>query len=150
MVIRTVNDKKIFKASEKVEFVELYTSSIWKEWHIEVLENWNESSVSDKIFISDGKQSLALGSVTQMFICCRSRHVWLDDVQTQIPYKASSLPEYSLHVPYRWLKLPARPGKYQIYVTSHRVFGRDIKLSTPTSKGVPVTSKNILELEVVN
>ena len=43
--------------------------------------------------------------------------------------------------------LPNKPGKYRVYVTTHRVFERDIDKNPYHDRGFPVSS-NILDLQV--
>jgi hypothetical protein len=154
--IRTRGDRKQFAVSEPVEFEELYTSKYSGLWHIEILEGLNTASNatgSDVVHIADG--STILEQPREMWagiICCDSRHVWLSQDPTRVPYKLSATPTRAnpegLHNP-EWhkLHLPSKPGKYQVYLTTQRLFGRSDSTTTYEGKGIPLSS-NVLKLEV--
>jgi AraC-like DNA-binding protein len=154
--IRTRDGRKQFAVSEPVPFEEFYTSTYSGLWHIEILEGWNEASnatSSDVVHLTDG------GSVWNQpregragTVCCDSRHVWLSQEQTRIPYQLSPTLMRSNPSRYRnpeWLTLhlPSKPGKYQVYITTERVFRRSDSTTTYNGKGVAVSS-NLLTLEV--
>jgi hypothetical protein len=154
--IRIRGDKRQFAALEPVEFEEFYTSKFSGLWHIEILEGWNEAAnatLSDIVHITDGsttwnepREKLAA------IICCDSRHVWLSQDPTRVPYKLSANPTRANPEGWRnpdWHKLllPSKPGKYQVYVTTWRLFGRSDSITTYMGKGIPLSS-NLLTLEV--
>ncbi len=154
--IRTGGDRKQFAASEPVEFEELYTSKYPGLWHIEILEGWNDASNatgSDVVHIADGNTiSNEPREKWAGIICCDSRHVWLSQDPTRVPYKLFPTPTRANPEGWRnpdWhrLHLPSKPGKYQVYLTTERVFGRSDSTTTYQGKGVQVSS-NILTLEV--
>ena len=154
--IRTRDGRKQFAVSEPVAFEEFYTSTYSGLWHIEILEGWNEATSatsSDVVHLTDGRtvwnqpREERVGTV-----CCESRHLWLSQEGTRIPYKLSPTLFRSNPSGYRnpeWLTLhlPSKPGKYQVYITTERVFRRSDSTTTYHGKGVAVSS-NLLTLEV--
>lgn len=139
-----------------MEFEEFYTSKYSGLWHIEILEGWNEASNAtgaDVVHIADGKEILDQPREKWAgIICCDSRHVWLSQDPTRVPYKMfASLtranPEGYRNPEWHKLHLPAKPGKYQVYLTTQRLFGRTENTTTYEGKGIPLSS-NVLKLEV--
>ena len=154
--IRTRDGRQQFAASEPVQFEELYTSKYSGLWHIEVLDGWNEASnatSSDVVHITDGKTTWNQAREPFVgWICCDSRHVWLSLDTTRIPYKlftgqTRNNREGWVNPEWYTLHLPTNPGKYQVYITTKRVFGRSASIVTYEGKGVPVSS-NVIKLEV--
>jgi hypothetical protein len=153
--IRTRGGRKQFAVSETVEFEELYTAKYSGLWHIEILDGWNDASnaSSDVVTIADGNIISNLPRTRWAgIICCDSRHVWLSRDPVRVPYKmfdshTLTNPEHYINAEWHTLHLPGKPGQYQIYVTTHRVFGRAYSTTTYHGQGVPVSS-NILRLEV--
>jgi hypothetical protein len=154
--IRTRGGKKQFAVSETVAFEELYTAKYSGLWHMEILEGWNEASnatSSDVVHITNG--SAVWNQPREKWagiICCDSRHVWLSQEATRVPYKLSVAPTRWNLEGYRnpeWLTLhlPGKPGKYQVYITTERVFRRSDSTGTYHGKGLAVSS-NIINLEV--
>lgn len=144
--IRTRAGRDQFAISEPVSFEELYTSKWPGAWLIEVLEGQNvasNASGSDVVHITDGKTIWAFPREQWVgIICCDSRQIWLDQEPVRIPYKRSAIPP-----PWQTLHLPNKPGKYRVYVTTHRVFQRGNDKNPYHDKGFPVSS-NILDLQV--
>ncbi|HTW59806.1 MAG TPA: hypothetical protein VMD99_16885 [Terriglobales bacterium] len=142
--------------SEAVEFEESYTSKWPGAWRIEVLEGWNVASnpsSSDMVHITDGKTvwNEPRQPLTSI-ICCDSRQIWLDQEPVRIPYKLSGTPtrfnpEGLANPQWQTLHLPNKPGRYRVYVTTHRVFERGSDKNPYDDAGFPVSS-NILELQV--
>lgn len=151
MTIRVVDGKRRFAVSEPVRLETLYSSrpGIWR---IEVLDKWNRSGVSDVLHVTDGRTvwDVTLGS---SYICCNSRLVWLGSEPLRLPYRtesaASDLP-WSENDPFITLKLPARPGKYRLYISSKRLFPGDVSGATYSLLGRDLTSDNIVAVEVVD
>jgi hypothetical protein len=154
--IRTSGGRNQFAVSEPVAFEEFYTSKFPGAWRIEVLEGWNVSSnatSSDVVHITDGKT--LWNQPRQQWvgiICCDSRQIWLDQEPVRIPYKLSATPthfnpEGLANLQWQTFHLPNKPGKYRVYVTTHRVFERGSDKNPYHDKGFPVSS-NILDLQV--
>jgi hypothetical protein len=135
-------DTKTFRLPGPVKIEEFFTSKYPNQWHIELLEGWNEASVSDEAYVSDGHSSFVIGEGYGI-VCCDSKHGWLDLDPLRIPSGYTRGPTF---VPIRITK----PGKYQFYVTTYRVFSRDQTLATYEGRGYAVTSSNTLEVEVTN
>ena len=135
--------------SEPIEFEEVYTAKVSGMWHIEVLDGWNDASLSRAIYVTDGKQLLHPPQPLYGIICCDSRHVWLNPDTLRLPYKTSAVEGMTMPKEMRWYKLylPAQPGKYQVYVTTRRVYRYTDSMATYHGQGLP-TSSNILELEL--
>jgi hypothetical protein len=152
--IRTRDGKKHFAASEPVQFEELYTSKYSGLWHMEVLDYWNQAGViSEVVHFTDGAKTWDQPEAPHTgYICCGSRHVWLSLDPVRVPYKlftgaTRSDAEAYTNPAWHTIQLPSTPGKYQVYITTVRVFGRDYSTTTYSGKGVPLSS-NILKLEV--
>jgi hypothetical protein len=154
--IRTRGDRKQFAVSEPIEFEEFYTSKYSGLWHIEILEGWNDASNAtgaDVVHIADGNTiSNEPREKWAGIICCDSRHVWLSQDPTRVPYKlfpnpTRANPEGLRNPEWHRLHLPGKPGKYHVYVTTERLFGRSDSTTTYQGKGIPVSS-NVLTLEV--
>lgn len=146
--IRTVNGSNKLRLGEPVRFEELYTSK-YSGWHIEVLDGMNEASVADEVFVTDGKTTWTPSRPPRVFVCCDSRHVRLGLDPARLPYRYAQTADGFKPVGDRSAVLPNQPGRYQMYVTTHRVFSRGYSMTTNHGKGTAVTSSNILTLEVV-
>lgn len=149
--IQTRDDRHQLAVSKLVEFEEVYSAKYPGEWQIEILDYWNEASVSTVVYVTDG---VKVWSQPRLYgiICCDSRHVWLSLDPVRLPYKLATTatrfnPEGAKNPEWYTLKLPAKPGKYQLYVTTRRVYGSGYSGKTYRGKGVAVTS-DILTLEV--
>lgn len=139
--IATLDNAKTFRLPDPVKIEEFFTAKYPGQWHIELLEGWNQASVSDEGHISDGRTSFVIGERSGI-ICCDSKHGWLDLDAQRIP---SGYTHNKTFVPV-WID---KPGKYEFYVTSYRVFSRDQALQTYQGRGYAVTSSNILKVEVI-
>ncbi len=149
--IRIRDGRKQFAPSESVQFEEIYTSKQSGLWHIEVLDGWNNPSIARTVYVSDGKTMWSEPQGVVGIICCNSRHVWLSQDPVRIPYKLANPSRFNLegwsNPEWHMLHLPKKLGKYQVYITTQRVFGRTYSTTTYFGFGFPVSS-NILKLEV--
>lgn len=141
--IEATDGKSKFRVAEAVEITQLYAAKYPGEWHMEILDGGNPASMSDEAHISDGKSTSTIRLLNFGIVCCDSRHVWLSLDPVVVPYKFSTW-----RAPSRVLHLP-KPGKYEIYVTTRRVFNRDQTMGTTSGLGFAVTAANILKIEVV-
>jgi hypothetical protein len=147
--IRASGGRNQYGVSESVAFEEFYTSKWPGAWSIEVLEGWNVASNatgSDVVHLTDSKT--VWDQPRQQWvgiICCDSRRIWLDQEPVRIPYKLSATP--TLVNQWQTFHLPNKPGKYRVYLTTHRVFERGSDKNPYHDKGFPVSS-NILDLQV--
>lgn len=151
--IRTKDGRKQFSVSEPVQFEEFYAAKFAGLWHIEVIDGGNEASAADVVHIRDG--TTILNQPREPFVgvvCCDSRHVWLSLDPVRVPYKMfanrnhTNLEGYA-NADWHKPRLPKKPGKYQVYITTARVFGQGTSTTTDMGKGVPISS-NVLTLEV--
>ena len=153
--IRTRGGRRQFSVSEAVDFEEFYTSKYTGVWQIEVFDYNNTATnpATDVVHVTDGKavwdqpRKMWVGVV-----CCNSRHIWLDQEPVRMPYKLGAGRFVMEHEGYpnpEWyaLRLPEKPGKYRVYVTTHRVFGRAFDKNPYLDAGVAVSS-NVLEFQV--
>jgi hypothetical protein len=153
--IRTQGNRRQFSLSEPVRFEEVYISKFSGLWHTEIFEGWNEASspATDFVHITDGTTTWSQAREPLAgTICCDSRHVWLGPDPVRIPYKLTANllyanPGHYVNPEWSTLRLPKELGKYQVYITTRRVFGRNDGTTTYHGKGVPVSS-NVLQLEV--
>lgn len=135
-----------FHVSEPVPVEEFYTAKYSGEWHLEVLDGWNEAGISDEAHVNDGSTASLLGLG---IVCCDSRHVWLslDPVRLPYPNRTNTVEGYkssaarSIHF--------SKPGQYQFYVTTRRVFSRDQEMKTYQGLGYAATSENVLSVKIV-
>ena len=151
--IRTRENKNVYALSEPVQIEEFYTAKYAGRWHIEVLDGWNDASLSDFVHLMEG------GTISEQppepavgGICCDSRHVWLSLDPVRIPYKlfgksVTVNPESHVNPEWHAIYLPSKKGNYQLYITTHRVFGQGDAMKTYHGQGAAVSS-NVLKLEV--
>ena len=142
-----VGGKRTFHVSEAVPVEEFYTAKYPGEWHLEILDGWNEAGVSDEAHLSDGTTARLFGMMG--IICCDSQHVWLslDPVRLPYPSPINTVEGYKSSSP-RWIRFP-KPGKYEFYVTTRRVFNRDQEMKTYQGLGYVVTSEDALSVRIV-
>jgi hypothetical protein len=146
--IKTMNGSNKFRAGDLVRFEESYTSR-YPGWHIEVLDGWNEASTADEVFVTDGSSIWKAEEPPLWgFICCNSRHVWLSLDPVRVTYQPTQHDDIFM-ANHPGCVLPMRPGRYNVYITTFRVFERDHAMTTYGGKGIAVTSENILTVEVV-
>jgi hypothetical protein len=149
--IRTRDDREHYAPSDSVDFEEFYTSKYPNRWHIEIIEGRNDASSSTVVLITNGKAMESQGSHTVM-TCCDSRHAWLTIDPVRVPYKLFSTRtrdnrEGWSNPDWHVLRLPNERGRYQVYITSYRLFSAGENTKTYGGKGAALTS-NILTLEV--
>jgi hypothetical protein len=146
--IRTAGGRTKYKPSELVEYEELYTSKYPGQWHVETSET---PGYFGTVYLSDGKSIWIPQGRGGYNVCCSSKHVWLNlEDPTRLPAVRIRQKDGKITPAYRGMYLPKIPGKYQMYVTTERVFSRDESTTTYEGKGHLVTSSNILDLEVVD
>jgi len=157
--IAIVGERARFHVFESVPVEEYYTAKYGGEWHLEVLDGWNEASVSDVVHINDGVSMPLLGSAEDQgteskpvsigIVCCDSRHVWLSFDPVRLPYQTpiNTVEGYKRSIP-RSIRF-SRPGHYELFVTTQRVFDREQQMTTYSGLGYTVTSRNVLSVEIV-
>jgi hypothetical protein len=141
--IKTIDGSNRIHAGQTVNFEELYTSK-YPGWALEV-SDMNRACCAGHLFFSDGKTTWSEPKGPGAFVCCGYRHVWLSLDPTRLPY---GRPASNAFAPagYRAV-LPRLPGKYQMYVTTRRVFNKEFQIDD-YHEGFALTS-NILTFEVV-
>jgi hypothetical protein len=146
--IKTNNDQTDFRISERVPVYMLYSSKFPGRWRLEILDGWNFASVSDKLFFSFEAVEIERPLDGRTVICCDSRQVWLSSETTRIPYRffrePYPFPRSSL---FRYFRL-RQPGKYAVFVQSHRTFPADSPKKNYQDQGRSLTS-NQLKLRII-
>ncbi len=138
--IRSAGDVHKFHPGDTLQFQELYTSKSQRMWQLEVLDHANLADVANIAFISDGKSTQQEPYENSAVSCCNWRFVLLDDDPVKLPLHAQDQ--------FRTLRLPTQPGRYEIYVQTHRlVLRKGSGLDPETHTGYPLTS-NLFKLEI--
>ena len=145
--IRLADGSNKVHAGDPVRYEEFYTSK-YPGWSIEIADGMNAASISDSLFITDGKSTWT-PKTWPAYVCCDSRQVGLGLDPARLPYRYAQTKAGFKPVGYRQAVMPKEPGRYQFYVTTERVFSRDYATTTFHTKGFAVTSDNILTVEVV-
>jgi len=127
--IATADNRSEYREDELIYIVPHFSSAIRYRYKVETSEGKSASAV-DYFHISNGQ--VALRNLVGIF-CCFSRLVGLDDE----PYSPSTVTP---------LKLP--PGRYEVYLTTRRVFAWDIGSEEYTPSSFEVAS-NLLKIRVV-
>lgn len=141
--IKPIGDAHKFRAGDPLRFQELYTSKSQRMWQLEVLDQKNIADIANVAYISDGKAGQQEPYDNGAVDCCRWRYVMLDNEPVALPYHY----EYP-NTEFRSLALPKKPGKYEIYVQTHRLVMRKGEgLDPSTHTGYPLTS-DMLKIEV--
>jgi hypothetical protein len=126
--ITTADNRREYRESEPIFVTPHFSSAKPYMYKIEVMEGWGPAAV-EFLHISNWQQSPRMYG----FICCDSRLIGLDEK----PYSPRTIPP---------LRLP--PGRYEVYVTSRRVFTWD----KGPKEYVPSTfqvASNMLKIRVV-
>ena len=143
--IKLADEQRKFRAGETVRFQEFYSSQEPRMWQLEVLDTANPSDVSNFAFLSDGTATLKQPYAVADVSCCKYRFVLLDTVPVHLPY-----PFEPGVARYHSIVMPEKPGKYQVYVQTHRLAMRKGDgLDPATHTGYPLTSSEVLWIEVV-
>lgn len=115
-------------------------------WQLEVLDGSNPADAANVALLSDGTVTLRQPYASEAKSCCKWRYVMLDDEAVVLPYRFN--PEGGNGD--REILLPQKPGRYQIYIETHRLVMRKGEgLDPATHTGYPLTSNNLLTVEVV-
>lgn len=136
--MRTKGDTHNFVAGCVVQVEEFYTAEEAGEWLIEILDGWNVAGGTDVVNISDGTSSWRITSPYGI-VCCDSWHRWLTTTPTRIPNYDAYLDHRNDEVKpnriYLEFTAPSKPGAYQFYVTSERLFSHNEDTPHYTDKG---------------
>lgn len=136
-------ERKKFHVGDVLRFQEFYTAKSPRMWQLEVLENSNSADGANLAFLSDGNatQSQPYGSGT--LGPERWRFVTLDTDPLRVPH-------FDKNTEWHEITLPRQPGRYSIYVQTHRlVLRKGEGLDPATHMGYPLTSNDILNVEVL-
>lgn len=128
--LNTADKRRQYKESEFIAFTVAYSSAVSSLYKAEVAENSSLVAATDVIHVSDGHEaSLRVYGV----VCCGSSIIGL----IEEPY-----------VYHPQLRLHLKPGTYEVYVTTHRVFPWDIvsQVYTPSEWE---TASNMLKLRIL-
>jgi hypothetical protein len=127
--ITTADNRREYRKGEPIFVIARFSSAVRYKYKIEVAEAESKSAV-DLLHISNGQQ---VPLNREGIVCCDSRLIGLDDQ----PYSPRTLTPLQL-----------APGKYEIYLTSWRVFKWDAgpKEYSPSSFQV---ASNVLKIRVV-
>jgi hypothetical protein len=130
IVLDTADKRRQYKESEFIAFTVSYSSAVSSLYKAEVAENSSLVAGTDVIHVSDGHDaSLRVFGV----VCCGSSIIGL----IEEPY-----------VYHPQLRLHLKPGTYEMYVTTHRVFPWNIvsEVYTPSEWE---TASNMLKLRIL-
>lgn len=125
----TADHRRTYKESEILAFTVGYSSAVRELYKLETADGGSTITLTDRLHFSDGKtEPMAFGVV-----CCGSRIVKLNDE----PYVVHSFRRFVL-----------TPGKYQIYMTTQRVFPWDIEAGVYRPSEW-TTASNMLNIRIV-
>jgi|HubBroStandDraft_4_1064222.scaffolds.fasta_scaffold17240_2 hypothetical protein len=127
--ITTADKRSQYRENEPIYIVPHFSSSVRYKYKIEIAEGESESAV-DYLHISNGQ--VVPRNLVGIF-CCFSRLVGLDDE----PYSPATVTPLKLS-----------PGRYEIYLTTRRVFTWDVGPEEYSPSSFEVAS-NLLRIRVV-
>ena len=128
--ITTADNRHEYQESESIVVVRRFSSAVRYRYKADVAEGYSMAAETDRLHISNGEQ-ISLGATA--IVCCDSRLIGLDDQ----PY-----------VPPTLTRLQLRPGEYEMYLTSRRVFKWDAAAKEYDPSSFEVAS-NLLKIRVV-
>jgi hypothetical protein len=125
----TSDQRHKYKESDFIHFTVKYSSAVGSLYKADIGEGYSRAAATDRLYLSDGrKMPLHVGGI----VCCGSKLIGLNDD----PYV------------YRpQLRLLLKPGTYQMYVTTHRIFPWDVTAYVQPSQWE--TASNLLKIQVV-
>jgi hypothetical protein len=126
----TSDGKRNYKESELIHFTVKYSSAVSSLYKAEVAEGSSGVAATDLLHLSDGRK---MGMHVYGIVCCSSRLIGLNDD----PY---------IYQPQ--LRLLLKPGTYQMYLTTHRIFPWGI-LPEVYEPSQWETASNLLKIQVV-
>jgi len=125
----TADHRRTYKEGEIIAFTVGYSSAVRQLYKLETADGGSTITLTDRLHFSDGRSEPTGFAV----VCCGSRIVKLNDEP------------YVVH-PYRRFVLA--PGKYQIYLTTQRVFPWDIEAGVYRPSEW-TTASNMLKVRVI-
>ena len=128
--LTTADKRTTYHDGEPILFVAHFSSTVRYRYKVDVADGSSVATASDHLHIS-GRQPISFNNWG--IACCGSRLVGLDDQPFNVPS-------------HTMLKL--EPGRYEIYLTSSRVFKWDDTPNGTSPSSFEVTS-NLLKIRVV-
>ncbi|HYM77236.1 MAG TPA: hypothetical protein VE377_14780 [Candidatus Dormibacteraeota bacterium] len=126
----TADHRRTYKESESFGFAVGYSSAVRELYKLEIAEGSSTIVFTDRLHISDGQvESMHAYGV----VCCSSRIIGLNDE----PYVVHAQRRFRL-----------KPGTYQVYMTTRRVFPWDIT-SGVYQPSDWVSASNLIKINVV-
>jgi hypothetical protein len=126
----TSDQRHKYKESDFIGFTVKYSSAVGQLYKAEAGEDYSTVAATDRLHISDGR---TMPLRVYGIVCCDSRLIGLNDE----PY-----------IYHPQLRLLLKPGTYQMYVTTHRIFPWDVTASVYEPSQWE-TASNLLTLKVV-
>jgi hypothetical protein len=141
--LKVEGDKNKFHAGDVLRFQEFYAAKSPRMWQLEVLEAANTADGANVAYISDGHATEHEAYATVTSDESKWRFVTLDTDPLRVPY-------FNRNTEWHEISLPRQPGRYLIYVQTHRlVLRKGGGLDPATHVGYPLTSNDVLRVEVV-
>jgi len=145
--IKPDGDTRQFYAGGTMRFQEFYTAKSARMWQLEVLDEANQADVANVAYLSDGNTTFKQPYAGGKFDCCKWRCVTLNTEPVRLPYRFDTTDRDAI---FRTIVLPEHPGRYQLYVQTHRLLMRKGDGLDPTTHtGYPLTSSEVLNIEVL-
>ena len=126
----TSNGRHKFKESEFIHFTVKYSSAVGSLYKAEIAEGSSTVAATDVLHLSDGRK---MGMHVYGIVCCSSRLIGLNDD----PY-----------IYHPQLGLLLKPGTYEMYLTTRRIFPWDVTASVYEPSQWE-TASNLLKIKVV-
>lgn len=127
--ITTRDNRREYREGEPIVVVPHFSSAARYKYRIDVAEGWSRATLFDTLHISDG-QLRPLNPYA--IVCCATHKIGLDDEPYSPPAGVLTL----------------KPGDYELYLTSRRVFKWD---AAPTYEQSSFeVASNLLKLRVVS
>jgi hypothetical protein len=140
--IKTAGDTRQFHRRDTLRFQEFYTAKSARMWQLEVLDASNAADIANPAYLSDGSATRKLSYAAENASCCKWRYVTLNTDPVRLPYRFDGW--------FRSVRLPEQPGKYQLYVETHRLLMRKGDgLDPATHTGYPLISNDVLTIEIL-
>jgi hypothetical protein len=144
--IKTAGDTRQFHRGDTLRFQEFYTAKSARMWQLEVLDASNAADIANLAYLSDGSATRKLSYAAENASCCKWRYVTLNTDPVRLPYRFDGDPDGW----FRSVRLPEQPGKYQLYVETHRLLMRKGDgLDPATHTGYPLISNDVLTIEIL-
>jgi hypothetical protein len=144
--IKSIGEVRKFHRGDTLRFQEFYTAKSPRMWQLEVLDANNAADIANLAYISDGTSTSKVPYAASSAVCCKWRFVSLNTDPVRLPYRFDGDPDAWV----REVRLPEQPGKYQLYIETHRLLMRKGDgLDPATHTGYLLTSNNVLGFEIL-